>query len=125
MLSLLNEALLFFYKKNPFDTFVDYVAGLRKEATRKHEGYKKGVGRMLNNVKTAFIHNEIFRNYERLKSFLDQSSNQNTHLNEEHIILVSFYLQRLAARSSNRKKGLLSYKKVMLITLQDLEGSSF
>lgn len=80
---------------------------------------------MLSNVKTAFIHNEILRNYDRLKSFLDHSNNQNAHLNEEHIILVSFYLQRLAAKSSSKKMKLLSYKEVMLISLQDVEGSSF
>lgn len=80
---------------------------------------------MLSNVKTAFIHNEILRNYDRLKSFLDHSNNQNAHLNEEHIILVSFYLQRLAAKSSSKKMKLLSYKEVMLISLQEVEGSSF
>ena len=99
---------------------------MKKEALRKYENYKRSVSRMLSNVKTAFVHNEILRNYDQLKCFLDHSPSQKTHLNEEHVILVSFYLQRLAARSSSsRKQMLLSYKEVMLISLQDVEGSSF
>lgn len=64
---------------------------------------------MLSNVKTAFTQNEILRNYDKLKSFLHHSCNENTHLNEDHIILVSFYLKKLAAKCLSKKMKLLSY----------------